>query len=154
MQATQILDAIRGHNGQMMRVEIRSTVPTLKSVEGVTVTKQTRCYVTSGTEFANRKDIREAIEAGERGEVQALPWGEWSLYPFVISHKGNDYIRLYPPTEAQLAHFNLAPSVQWFANGSPIDADTAIVYCGSKAKPSAEPASVFAVNAANIVSIG
>jgi hypothetical protein len=34
-----------------------------------------------------------AVNAGE--DTGALPWGEWSLYPYLIHHKGTDYARLY-----------------------------------------------------------
>jgi len=110
----------------MMRVTIESPVPTLKSVQGVTVIKRSELFVTAGTEFANRKDIREAIEAGERGEVQPLPWGVWVQYPFIIGHtpkstgEYTEYIRLFPPTQAQLQYFNLAPKVQFTANGAEV----------------------------------
>lgn len=153
MNATQIMERVFGHSGQMMRVVIESPVPTLKSVDGVTVIKRSVCYVTAGTEFANRKDVREAIESGERGEVGPLPWGEWIQHPFVIGHKGQEYVRLFPPTDAQLAHFNLSPQVEFIANGATISRERAIEYCGAKAQ-SHQSTGVFAVNAANIVSIG
>jgi hypothetical protein len=154
MTATEILQAIQHHPGAMMRVVIESPVPTLKSVTGATVVKRSELFVTAGTEFANRKDVREAIEAGERGTVGPLPWGVWAQYPFIIAHKGNEYIRLYPPSEAQLQHFNLTPKAEFFSNGSPITREQAIELCGSKAKSDDSKHDAFAVNAANIVSIG
>jgi len=143
----------------MMRVTIESPVPTLKSVQGVTVIKRSELFVTAGTEFANRKDIREAIEAGERGEVQPLPWGVWVQYPFIIGHtpkstgEYTEYIRLFPPTQAQLQYFNLAPKVQFTANGAEVTREQAIEYCGAKAKANEEQAETFSVSAANVVSI-
>ena len=154
MTATEILNSIRHHPGAMMRVVIESPVPTLKSVQGVTVVKRSELFVTAGTEFANRKDVREAIEAGERGQVGPLPWGVWAEYPFIIAHKGNEYVRLYPPSEAQLEHFNLAPKATFFANGQEISREQAIEFCGSKAKSDDSRHDAFAVNAANIVAIG
>jgi hypothetical protein len=154
MTATQILDAIQRHPGAMMRVVIESPVPTLKSVVGVAVVKRSELFVTAGTEFANRKDVREAIEAGERGQVGPLPWGVWQQYPFIIAHKGNEYVRLYPPSEAQLANFNLTPKATFFANGQEISRAQAITLCGSKAKTDENKHEAFAVNSANIVTIG
>lgn len=154
MDANLILERIKRHPGAFLRVVVASPVPTLKSVDGVNVIKRSTLYVTAGTEFANRKDVREAIEAGERGEVGPLPWGEWDQYPYSLTHKGQTYVRLYPPTAAQLASFNLAPRVEWFANGEPISRDVAETYCGAKAKAREQDGACFAVNAANIQELG
>ena len=159
MTATEILSRIQQNRGAFMCVEIESAVPTLKSVQGVSVVKRSILYVTAGTEFANRKDVREAIEAGERGEVGPLPWGAWVQYPFIIGHTPKatgvytEYVRLFPPSEAQLAHFNLAPRVQFFANGEAVSRDVAMQYCGSRAKADDAKHDAFAVAAENICSI-
>ena len=160
MTATEILARIQHHPGAFMRVVIESAVPTLKSVQGVSVVKRSVLYVTAGTEFANRKDVREAIEAGERGEVGPLPWGMWKQYPFIIQHTPKatgvltDYIRFFPPSEAQLAHFNLGGTAEFFANGLSITRDEAISYCGSKAKADDQKSEAYAVAAQNVITIG
>jgi hypothetical protein len=28
-------------------------------------------------------------------ETGSLPWGEWAIYPYVVTHKGGEYARLY-----------------------------------------------------------
>lgn len=155
MEPTTILDLVRNHKGQTLRATWQNTVPCLKQYAGeVTVTKHTQCHVIAGVEFANRKEVREAIEAGTRGEVQSLPWGSWLVYPFLIEHKGETYIRLFPPTEAQMQYFNLQHTSEWFANGQPITQEQAIEYCGSKAKPRDEQAQCFSVKCANVIAIG
>lgn len=144
-----------------MRLVTHKTVPTLKRVgEGYTVEKHTVMYVTAGTEFANRKDVREAIEAGLRGEVQSLRWGQWIDYPFIIANTSkktgeySEYIRFYPPSEAQLEHFNLAPRTEWLVNGVPSSQEAAIALCGSQAESSDEPCNCMTIAVNNIVSIG
>jgi hypothetical protein len=159
MTATEILTRIRQNTGAFMRVLVLSNVPTLKSVQGVTVTKLSSLFVTAGTEFASRKDVRDAIEAGTRGEVGPLPWGAWVEYPFIIGHVGKDgvyaeYVRLYPPSEKQLEHFNLGGKVEFFADDQPITRDEAIRLCGSKAEAKEVKSEAFAVKAGNIISIG
>lgn len=42
----------------------------------------------TGAEYAN-------LAVNKDSETGALPWGEWSDYPYVVSHKGQDYARLY-----------------------------------------------------------
>src|SRR5512137_327541 len=160
MNTDQVLERIMNHPGSMMPVVIESPVPTLKSVNGVTVIKRSRLFVTCGTEYRNRKEIKEAIEAGLRGEPLPLPWGHWTNYPYVITHTPKntgvetDYIRAFPPSEEQLRHFNLAPSVVFLANGVEITREQAIEFCGSKAKADEDSKSALALNVANIVSIG
>lgn len=50
----------------------------------------------AGIDYANLSEVKESIAKGERGEVQELPWGEWKKFPYVITHKDQDYLRLYP----------------------------------------------------------
>lgn len=56
--------------------------------------KVTEGVVTTGVDFANLAKVQEGIANGERGEVQPLPWGEWVEFPYIITHKGNYYLRL------------------------------------------------------------
>jgi len=162
--ASQILERIKAHPGSMMRVVIQAKVPTLAKWDSspfgpAIVTKRSSVYVTAGTELANRKPVRDAIEAGLRGEVGPLPYGEWVVYPYIIGHtpkatqQYTEYIRLYPTTDAQLAHFNLAPKVEFFADDKPISREAAIELCGAKAQADDSRREVFNVSSTNIVSI-
>lgn len=54
------------------------------------ITKVVLCTVRTGIEYRNLKAVKESDI-----EVQSLPWGEWADYPYLITHKGNRYIRLY-----------------------------------------------------------
>lgn len=42
-------------------------------------------------------EIEEVIEKRASGELpaenQGLPWGEWAVFPYIIAHKGEYYIR-------------------------------------------------------------
>jgi hypothetical protein len=157
MTATEILNRVQNHKGQILPVVINSTVKTLKAFRGVNIVKRTHMFVTAGTEFANRKDVRDAIDAGLRGEVQPLPWGSWVQYPFIIGHTPKstgmftEYVRLYPPTEAQLAHFNLSCKVEFFMDGQQIDRETAIQYCGAEAKENEVKSECFSVAVNNVI---
>jgi len=162
MTTQQVLAALMESPGSMRAVVIESPVKTLKSVDGVAVVKRSRLFVTAGTEFKNRREVREAIEAGERGEVQPLKWGAWVWYPYVIGHTPKsgflsgqyvEYVRAYPPSEAQLASFNLSPSVQFYANGQAITREQAIEFCGSEAKPDDKHKDAIVLTVPYIVSI-
>ena len=83
--------------GQFLTVEYTSTSTRPRAeFKGVALAKRVRMVVRAGIDFANLKSVKDGIESGERGEVQPLAWGEWFLFPYVITHKGGYYFRLYP----------------------------------------------------------
>lgn len=49
-----------------------------------------------GINFSNLGAVIDGIRDGERGPVQPLPWGVWQEFPYLIEHKGERYVRLYP----------------------------------------------------------
>jgi len=154
-----ILEQLVNSPGAMRKLTIQSSVKTLKGVSE-SVTKRSVLFVTAGIEFANRKDIKDAIEAGERGEPGPLPYGAWIQAPFVIGHTPKDsgvyteYIRFYPPSNAQSEHFALAPSVQFYADGQEITRERAMVLCGSNAKERETKSEAYAVAVPNILGLG
>jgi hypothetical protein len=56
--------------------------------KGHTLTKVSRAVCLTGVEYRNLA-VNEEVETGK------LPWGEWSQYPYVVTHKGADYLRIY-----------------------------------------------------------
>ncbi len=126
---------------------------TLRDVPCV-VEKFTSAVVVSGVDYANRKNVREGIESGERGEVQALPWGEWLEFSLVIGHtkKGTsdyaEYIRLYPLSEAQMDAFPaFKPKTLYFIDGAPATADECKKLClASEFRTDDKPIECFTLN--------
>lgn len=53
-----------------------------------TLTKISRAVALTGVEYRN-------LAVNAETETGALPWGEWSQYPYVITHKGAEYLRIY-----------------------------------------------------------
>lgn len=113
MTATQILNDLFNRKGQHVKVTWMREAKTIGNAPGF-VYKRTSAYIRSGIEFANLQVVKDGIEAGERGPVQDLAWGNWVRYPFIIEHKGNEYIRLYPSSFS-----NLKPEVEWLMNNKP-----------------------------------
>ncbi len=69
---------------------------TRKGVSAV-ITKTVRCVGRVGLSYDNRAAVQDARASGELPATNAgLPWGQWLLFPHLISHKGNLYIRIYP----------------------------------------------------------
>ena len=162
MTAIQLFNMLRDHKGEMLKVCFSSNVKTLKGVAAI-VTKTTTTHAIAGIELANRKEIREAIEAGERGELGKLPWGAWrkGFYPFIIDHtpKGSaesvEYFRFYPPTATQAEKFNLRSEVVFtLSDGSVISREEAMTYCGAEAKVSESRPDCFSPRCSSVVSVG
>ena len=139
--------------GSNSRVVWARKLKTLRDVPCI-VEKFTSAVVVSGVDYANRKNVREGIESGERGEVQALPWGEWIDFPRVIGHtkKGTsdyaEYIRLYPLSEAQIAAFPaFKPETLYFIDGVPATADECKKLClASEFRTDDKPIECFTLN--------
>lgn len=75
---------------------------TRKGVQAL-ITKQVRCVGRVGLSYDNRAAVQDARASGELPTTNAgLPWGEWlmlkgvSFFPYIIAHKGNLYLRIYP----------------------------------------------------------
>ena len=131
--------------------------------------KRTSGTFRAGISFANLGSVKDGIRDGERGEVGQLPWGEWERYPFFIQHKGERYVRLYPPAKtievtdedgnivqkrvADWAAANLA--VQYFVNGVETDRETFNGFLTpSDAKKRDTDAECITVKESNLVHLG
>jgi hypothetical protein len=116
MNASEIVGNVQSRKGQHVRATWQRVCKTFKDCP-LLIVKRTSAYVRAGIEYANLAVVKDAVANGERSEVESLPWGEWLKYPFIISHKGKEYVRLYPATFANLA----TPSVEWSIDGKPAD---------------------------------
>jgi hypothetical protein len=118
MEASAIVERLKGHKGQHVPIQWERTLKTLKGVEDV-ITKRTFAYVRAGIDYANLASVREGIESGEREEVQPLPASDvWVEFPFILRNTktGEDKVRLYPATFTNLAERR---RVEYFINGQP-----------------------------------
>ena len=47
-----------------------------------------------GVDYDNISVVKEKRETGELpSENAGLPWGSWLIFPYIIAHKGNHYVR-------------------------------------------------------------
>ena len=91
------------------------------------ITKVVLCTVRCGIEYRNLKVVKESGK-----EPQGLSWGEWSDYPYLITHKGNRYLRLY---------LGQAMKVFYLVDGVKVSNDVAKAML-PKSKPSEKPACI------------
>jgi hypothetical protein len=90
----KFIDTLRSRKGQFVRIEYTTTTEPAAAHKGRSLSKRTTMTVRTGIDFANLASVQLAIANGERGEVQPLAWGEWSMHPWLISHKGAEYLRV------------------------------------------------------------
>lgn len=150
MNIINIIESLKGHHGQNIRASWQKSCKLLQGYAGNVVTKTTVAVVRGGIDYANLASVREGIASGERDEVQSLPWGEWAQFPVHITHRGADYVRLYPPTGG----ISQMPKVQWQLNGEPVEYAAIEHMLLASEKPKGEKPDCFTVKAENIVSIG
>ena len=96
-----IISQICETKGQYLALAWKSEKKPSKDHKGKELVKITRATVRAGIDYANLGTVRDGIASGERGEVEPLPWGEWFKFPYLIQHKGEIYVRLYPTAQAR-----------------------------------------------------
>lgn len=151
MNATDIVNRLKGHKGQHVLVTWTRPAKVRKDADGVVVTKRTSAYVRAGIAYSNLSSVKDAVASGEREESKGLPWGAWSAWPFIIAHKGREYLRLYPAV-----FDNLRPKVEWTIDGRPATWSEVepLVLASEKPKETDEKPECFTVGADSIVAVG
>jgi hypothetical protein len=86
--------------GQYISLTIRSQSTPAAAHRNIKLEKIISNKYRAGIQFKNLKSVKESIESSERDDVQPLRWGKWKTYPYVIEHKGKEYVRLYPSTNS------------------------------------------------------
>jgi hypothetical protein len=143
MNLTQFLAT----KGQFIKVAFATEKKPSAAHKGRTLKKVTHGVFRAGINFANLMSVKEGIRDGERGEVQPLPWGKWTHFPYLIEHKGQTYVRLYPAVNGRV-------NVSYFVDGSPVDKDAFNSFLVPSEANRNDPVECFTVKADNIISIG
>ena len=100
MDRKTYLDTILADGIDTRRVTWQSQVKPAAAHGARSLRKITTCMVMRGAEYGNLAEVKVA-KSGATGTTGALaqdgglPWGEWDVYPHIITHKGTDYARLY-----------------------------------------------------------
>lgn len=138
--------------GQFSSATWKSSIKPSAKFSHVEIEKITTAVVRSGIDFSNLKSVKEGIKSGERSEVGSLPWGEWIDFPYVIGHKGKEYLRLYPSHAP-----NHVPNVKYFVNGKEVSKSEVLPYLTpSKARELTQPKEAvecFTIKADNVMDV-
>ena len=151
MKSIQIVEALQNIKGQHVKVVWARKCKVKKGSPDIV--KRTIAHVRTGIDYANIAEVREAIAAKERGDVQPI-WngkGEWVNFPFVFKHvdSGSEYVRFYP------ASFdNLHPSVQYFENGTPVSFEAVKSYLYASEIPDGTTPLCYCLKAEDVETIG
>jgi hypothetical protein len=151
--AEQVFSALGtvANRGASVYVEWLRPLKTLKTTTQ-SVSKRVRVGVRYGVDYANIATVRNAIEAGERGEVESLPWGEWrkGREGLIIDHKGQEYCRLAAGTLR-----NMVRSTVYFVDGNEVDESFVRPLClASEFRERDEAPTVFNVKPQTVLSVG
>lgn len=120
---------------------------TKKAFNNMVIMKRTEAVVRLGIEYDNIQAVKDKKASGELPEQnQGLPWGEWALFPYLISHKGNTYLRM-TPSKTHKTH------VTYFVNGvvTPYENIENMLLASEKQKK--DDIDVFSININNIISL-
>ena len=147
-----IREKILSAKGNFVKAKWKSNPKPKAEFKSFQLEKITESVVRAGINFANLSSVKHAIEAGERGEVQSLPWGEWTAFPYLIEHKGVEYIRLYP--SEGINHY---PKSVFYVNGEEVSKEIFAGYLTpSEQKKMLSPEErpeCFTIKASNILEI-
>ena len=133
MNKLTALQSIR--KGTFAIARIVSDKKPLKAYRQHKITKVVLATVRTGIEFKN-------LKVNEDRETGSLPWGEWETYPYLITHKGNRYLRLY---------LGNSMKVFYLVDGVKVASEVAKAML-PKSKPSEKPACIT-VKESGLVSI-
>lgn len=87
MDTQDYLTAINAGGVNSVGVEWTTEVKPAAKWKHHRLTKVTTALVMTGVEYRN-------LAVNADAETGALPWGEWSQYPYVVTHRGQDYLRV------------------------------------------------------------
>jgi len=147
LKACAIVETLKANKGRNLSAVWNKTLKTRKGVFSV-ITKNTSLVIRGGIDYDNMRATREGREDGTLPQENAgLPWGEWAIFPFVITHKGNEYIRLYP------ASMDLPIKTQYFIDGKAADKEACQTLCLASEFSKGEKPLCFTVKLENIRSI-
>lgn len=91
-QVQQFLDTLLSRKGQIVTVKTERPLKVRKDKPAVMKASEFQCRV--GVNYDNIQAVKDKRADGTLpAENAGLPWGEWALFPYVITHKGEYYVR-------------------------------------------------------------
>lgn len=90
------LQIFLGKTGQICSVTWQRDCKVLKACPHK-IEKRVSAILRAGLNYDNQAIVKEKREIGELpSENVGLLWGAWFVFPYVIAHKGENYLRFFP----------------------------------------------------------
>lgn len=142
----QLIEKFLSKTGQICSVTWCRPMKTRKGVEN-RVEKKVSAVVRAGVNFDNMASVQEKRQTGELpAENTGLPWGEWFVFPYIISHKGEHYLRF--------SHFPGGKlEIHFFLDGVEVEKESLREVCLASEFAERESLDCFNVKASSIVSL-
>lgn len=144
MTLTQILNDYKKGTFTVLKTSREAKVK--KSCEDSIIKQTTYSGVRFGLTYDNLAQTQRKREEGELPqENTGLPWGEWKVYPFLITHNGKDYLRFY--AQKDKIH------TTWYRNGKEVSKRDIMedLLSSEKPKPTEDTQLILTINIENIV---
>ena len=141
-----MLDTLLSRKGQIVTMTTERDCKVRKGQDPVRKLSTFQCRV--GVNYDNIKTVKEGRADGTKpAENAGLPWGEWALFPYVIAHKGEYYIRC---TTLNNAH-RVAPVYTQL--GAVITRDAAQLACLASEFKDGDASEVFNIKVSSLIEI-
>lgn len=126
------------------------TIREMKVRKGqVSIQKESQFLARIGVSYDNIKNVQDKREDGRLPEENAgLPWGTWEIYPYVIEHKGERYIRC-----SVLNNPNVHGKARYIRNGEEISREEAQLACLSSEFKARDDGDVFNIKISSILEV-
>lgn len=130
----KLMDLILSRKGQYVRMVTKRPMKVRKGQQAVYKTSTFTARL--GVNYDNIKEVKERRADGRAPEVnQGLPWGEWLIPNFIITHKGSYYLR-YTTTN------NSKAEVEYSLDNGTISAEVAKTMCLASEFPAPKIATI------------
>jgi hypothetical protein len=116
------VQALFALKGQFVRMKSARLLKVRKGQAEIVKESEYTCRV--GVDYDNIQSVKDGRADGSKPEENAgRPWGEWVLFPFIASHKGNYYFRCTSVRNNPMC----VPSVRFLRDGVEITREEAQV---------------------------
>lgn len=141
-----MLDTLLSRKGQIVTMLTERDCKVRKGRDPIRKRSEFQCRV--GVNYDNIKTVIEGRADGSKpAENAGLPWGEWALFPYVITHKGEYYIRC---TTLNNAHSKPA---QFLRNGTAISKEEAQLDCLASEFAEGDRGEVFNIKVSSLLEL-
>ena len=121
--AIDLILFLLSRKGQIVTVNARRKIKVRKSVSAI-VEKESTFQAQVGVNYDNKQSVISKRESGELpAENAGLPWGQWEIFPYVISHNGKKYFRF------STVRNNFVPIVRYFVDGKETEKSEVVPLC-------------------------